>query len=220
MKTTWRLPAFPEFCRPFQVYFRSRRVRKFYEALGIDAGTSILDVGGNSFFWNLADQLGLPRPRLVVILNISAQDQTLRPGISWVRADARKLPFADRAFDVAFSNSVIEHLETAENQAGMAAEIRRSAGRYWVQTPDISFPIEPHYIMPFMHRLPRRAQRPLIRRATIWGLLSRPNPVEVEKILNELRLIPRHEFRRFFPDAEIVIERAAGIPKSLIAVRR
>ena len=44
-----------------------------------------------------------------------------------IEADATELPFADNAFDIAFSNSVIEHLGTWEKQQVFAREARRVA---------------------------------------------------------------------------------------------
>jgi hypothetical protein len=205
--------------RPFLKHFRTKRVKSFYETLGIGAETSIIDVGGNAFFWRLARDLNLAVPREVTILNIYDQNEELPDGVKWVRADARDMPFNDGQFDVAFSNSVIEHLETAENQAAMAAEIRRVARKYWIQTPDPRFPVEPHYITPFVHWLPKNVRRRVLRNGTVWGILSRPTKERVESILKEIRLIPPNEFREFFPDGKIIIERFAGLPKSMMAVR-
>ena len=130
------------------------------------------------------------------------------------------MPFTDNQFDVAFSNSVIEHLETAANQTAMAFEIRRVARMYWVQTPDPRFPVEPHYITPFIHWLPDSVRRHVSRNGTVWGIITRPTPQEVDARLKEIRLLSPKEFRNLFPDARIVIERFAGLPKSMVAVRR
>ena len=79
----------------------------------------------------------------------------LREARPWISRDATNLhEFGDASFDIAFSNSVIEHLSTFENQARMAAEVRRVARAYWVQTPNFWFPIEPHFLVPAWHWLP------------------------------------------------------------------
>jgi len=60
-----------------------------------------------------------------------------------VHADATCLPFADASYDIAFSNSVIEHVTTWERQQAFASEVRRVAPKLWIQTPARCFPIEP-----------------------------------------------------------------------------
>ncbi len=50
---------------------------------------------------------------------------------------------------------MIEHVPK-DLQPAFAHEIRRVGERYFVQTPNRYFPIEPHYQMPFVHSFPRR----------------------------------------------------------------
>ena len=129
---------------------------------------------------------------------------------------AARIPFADNHFDLAFSNSVIEHLGTAKQQTAMASEIRRVATRYWVQTPDPRFPVEPHYSTPFVHWLPKRLRRYALR-YTVWAFIRRPTAEKIESMLQEIRLIRYREFQAMFPNGKILVERFAGFPKSLIA---
>ena len=72
-----------------------------------------------------------------------------------------RLPFADGEFDLAYCNSVIEHVPR-ERRAAFAAELRRVARGWYVQTPARSFPIEPHSLLPGAHWLPARAAPPLL----------------------------------------------------------
>lgn len=142
------------------------------------------------------------------------------PGFDFRAGDGCALPFADGEFDVVFSNSVIEHVGSWERQQAFAREARRVGRRLWVQTPAREFFIEPHLLAPFVHWLPRRTQRGLIRWATGWGWLTRPTPAQVDEFLAEVRLLTRREMTELFPDCEILTERFLGLPKSYIAVRR
>ncbi|WP_255695553.1 methyltransferase domain-containing protein [Rhodohalobacter sp. 614A] len=55
----------------------------------------------------------------------------------YVQGDALDMHmFEDKSFDVVFSNSVIEHVGSFENQRRFADEVRRVGKAYWVQTPD------------------------------------------------------------------------------------
>lgn len=115
--------------------------------------------------------------------------------------DATALDHPDRSFDLAFSNSVIEHLFTWENQQRMADEVRRVARAYWVQTPNYWFPVEPHYLIPGWQWLPLGARERMLRGA------------------REIRLLRRGELARLFPDASLLPERVGGLVKSWTATR-
>ena len=125
-------------------------------------------------------------------------------------ADATALPFADGEFDVVFSNSVIEHVPR-DRQAAFAAEVRRVGERYFVQTPNRYFPIEPHYQLPFFQFVPERARRALTDRVEI-GWMARGGWAEIN-------LLDRQELQALFPDALVASERLAGLTKSLMAIR-
>ena len=196
--------------------FRRRRMRRFAQEFRSASRLRVIDVGGSSFNWSLAPET----PRLVLVnLRVPSDAQSLPDGIRLVVGDGTRLAFADGAFDVAFSNSVIEHLGTPERQAAFAGELRRVARGVWVQTPARGFPFEPHLLAPLVHWLPRRWQRRLLRRFTLWGWLSRPSPERVERFLAETRLLGPREMRELFPDCEIRRERFLGLTKSLVAVR-
>ena len=138
----------------------------------------------------------------------------------WVIADAQRLPFRDNVFEVAFSNSVIEHISDPADRQSFARELERVAERYYVQTPNFWFPVEPHLMTPFVHYLPRTLQRLLLRNFTVWGILVRPTPEGCDDFLRDIRMMDERELRQLFPEAEIWRERVFGITKSLIAAYR
>jgi hypothetical protein len=212
-------PLIHKIYAPLLAHFRAGRLGAFYKMNDVSVDSRILDVGGTVFMWNLASSLGLPLPREIVILNLYKAARTLPGHVRWICADARRMPFADGEFDVVFSNSVIEHLADAESQKRMADEIRRVGRSYWVQTPDPRFPVEPHYLTPFIHWIPPGPRRKLVRNGTLWGWLTRPDYRQIDERLAEIRLIRRTEFRSLFPDGQIMTERFLGLPKALIAVR-
>jgi ubiquinone/menaquinone biosynthesis C-methylase UbiE len=134
--------------------------------------------------------------------------------------DGCNLPFADGSYDMVFSNSVIEHVGTWEQQQAFAREARRVGRKLWIQTPAFECPVEPHYIAPFVHYLPRSVQKATLRWCTPWGWLQKPTKQQVNDAVDSTRLLSKREFRELFPDCEILTERLAGIlPKSYIAIR-
>lgn len=193
--------------------FRRRRMRAFEAAFRPTAATRILDVGGRPANWRLID--ATPS---VTLVNPEAPTWELTERMTAVRGDGCNLPFADGSLDVAYSNSTIEHLGGTERQEAFARELRRVGRRYYVQTPNRWFPLEPHYLTPFVHFLPRSWQVKLLRHGTVWGWVARPTPEQVAEVVKEIRLLDHGTMRRLFPEARIERERLLGLTKSLIAI--
>lgn len=203
---------------PFLRYFRKRRIQVFCNAFQISDSSRILDVGGTTMIWNLMEEMGYPTPQ-VVILNLTPNKNKLPERFQWVVADGTDLPYEDNHFDIVFSNSVIEHLGSWESQVKFAGEIKRVSQQYFLQTPDKRFFIEPHYLAPFIHWLPKIFQKKLLRNFTVWGLLTRPSKLQVQAMLSEHKLLNRKELIQLFPEGVIQVERFLGMPKSLLAIR-
>ncbi len=196
--------------------FRARRMDRFVRQFGIGPQTRVLDVGGTEFNWAMLPERSRPS---VVVLNIKAPKVARRlPQATWILGDATNLPFRDDAFDVVFSNAVLEHVGRFDNQRRYAEECRRVGRRYFVQTPNQGFVIEPHLVTPFIHWLPRRVQSRVMRNGTVWGLMQRPTQEQCDAFLDEVWMVRRHQMRELFPDGEIQSERFLGMPKSLVAV--
>jgi hypothetical protein len=188
-------------------------MREFWRQFEFKKEILVLDVGGDLFNWLLHSK----HPELV-ILNLSKPSRRVRRA-RWVVGDGRYLPFKDGVFDIVYSNSVIEHLGNLENQYLFSSECRRVANRYYVQTPDKRFPIEPHFITPFIHWLPSNIQKVLLRNFTVWGLLTRPTESYCNMVLREIKLLKESEMKMLFPDAKIINERFFLFSKSLIAIK-
>ncbi|MEO0069888.1 MAG: iron dependent repressor, metal binding and dimerization domain protein [candidate division WOR-3 bacterium] len=81
-----------------------------------------------------------------------------------------------------------------------AKEIARVGIRYYVQTPNKRFPIEPHLLTPLIHYflpyLPRSLQRQLLRYFTLWGWITRPTVQECERFLREVIGVSREVAQR------------------------
>ena len=189
-------------------------MRRFAQAFGLDPSTTVLDLGGAEYYWRWTGR----RPR-VVVANLERRD--LRPErLQWIQADGRRLPFGDRAFDVVFCNSVLEHLPDERSRESMAREIVRVGRGYWVQVPNRWFPVEPHTMTPGFHFLPRRWQVRLARNFTVWGWLQRPAPDEARGFVEGIHPMSAKDLARLFPDASIERERVAGLAKSVLVVRK
>jgi len=197
---------------------RARRFRQFETlAARLPRPLRLLDVGGTNAFW---ENRGWHQRSDVEVLtlNVVAEEQryaNIRP----LAGDARNLTqFGDRSLDVVFSNSVIEHLFTFEDQRRMASEIQRVGKAFWVQTPNYWFPIEPHFHFIGWQWLPLAVRVSILRRRTCGWRGPCPDPLRARRLVEEIRLLTRKEFQELFPCANILAERFYGFVKSWIAV--
>ena len=159
----------------------------------------------------------------ITVLNTDALSDAVKaeyPAFNCVTGNGCNLNYPDASFDVCFSNSVIEHVGSYEKQNKFAKEIRRVGKTIWVQTPAREFPIEPHFMAPFIHYYPRWLQRKTVRWFTVWGLTTKPSRCQIESMLNEIRLLTYAEMVELFPDCEIYREKFFGMTKSYVAIRR
>ncbi len=194
---------------------RGRRMAHFEATLAPTQATRILDVGGYSFNWTL-----ITTSPQVVLLNLIMPKHWPSRAVdcSYMVGDGRSLTFDDQSFDIAFSNSVIEHVGSWQDQKDFAAEIQRVGRSVWVQTPAKAFPFEPHFFTFFVHWLPRKVRKPLLRWLSLRRLLGL-NAQECDQLADEVRLLTFAEMRTLFKDCEIYTERFCGLPRSYIAVR-
>jgi hypothetical protein len=74
-----------------------------------------------------------------------------------------------------------------------------------------------------VHWLPKRWQRWIVPRFTVWSALVRPSTDRrefyVAHYLDDVRLLSASEFAALFPGARLIRERVCGWTKSLVAVR-
>lgn len=195
---------------------RGKRFQRFEElASRLPRPISILDIGGTVELWiqrGWADKEDVQ----ITLVNIQ-EDRRKHTRILSRIGDATDLcDFSDKSIDVVFSNSVIEHLCTRENQAAMAKEIMRVGRDFWVQTPNWWFPMEPHFQVPGWQWMPRSLRiRILMRRAC-----GRRGPcatyADAASLVDEIRLLTGRELADLFPTAQVVPERLAGLVKSWI----
>lgn len=178
------------------------------------ADMRVLDIGGEAQFWRHRNV----RPSQVTMVNVFEQPVD-EPWMTAVAGDGCALPDGLGTFDLVFSNSVIEHVGGHWRRERFADEVRRSAPSYWVQTPNRYFPVEPHFLIPFFQHLPLAVR---VQVAVRWPLGNYGTLKDRDLVLREAlttELVSRTEMRRYFPDAELVSERFAGLTKSLIAVK-
>jgi hypothetical protein len=173
------------------------------------------NVGGTESFWQM---VGFSDDAVQITLVNRTQQPVGLPSFSSVIGDACSLKqFADAEFDIVFSNSVIEHLGTFEHQRQMADEVRRVGKRYFVQTPNRYFPIEPHFEFPFFQFMPILFSAWIASHFALGWYGKFPSHEAAKKEIASIHLLSKHELERLFSEASICEEKLGGITISLIA---
>lgn len=196
---------------PIHTHFRRKRMQAFVEHFQPSATTTILDVGGTPQNWRLI----VAQPQ-ITLLNLPGRQPTAMPSNMQAQVgDGCAMEFADAAFDIVFSNSVVEHVGTWEDQQRFAREVQRVGQSYYVQTPNKWFPLEPHVITLGVHWLPHRWQRRVLPYTCLSAIVRRGTPW-LDRYLGSVRLLTYAECRTLFPNADIQRERFLGLTKSFV----
>ena len=175
---------------------RERKLRLFLEELRPTAETTVLDVGADELGFGEGDVCATmnffeelyPWPERITALGLhdGAGFRARYPRIPYVQGDACALPFEDGAFDIVFSNAVIEHVGGRDRQRQLVSEAIRVGRRVFITTPNRRFPIEVHTRLPLVHWLPD-------------AVSHRVYDVTGKEIGAEVDLLTRRSFAQLFP---------------------
>jgi len=200
--------------------FRAARFRRFVELLRDAPGlVHVLDAGGTVETWRLYAN-ALPPNVNVTLLNLKFSEMPDLRGVSYETGDARDLSrFPDRHFHVCFSNSLIEHVATFDEQQVIANEIRRVCRGYFVQTPNLFFPLDPHFLVPAWQFLPISIRSRILQKSDLGWIKQVKDPLLALQTVQSIRLLCAREMKRLFPDSHTLREQIGPLTKSLIACR-
>ena len=195
--------------------FRQKRMIFFKNQLDrIPKPIKILDVGGYEEFWinaGLTDRSDIH----ITILNLESS-KTKHKNLISVKGNATNLSaYSDNSFDIAFSNSVIEHLYSSDQQVKMANEIMRVGKYHYVQTPNKYFIIEPHYLLPYFQFLPKKT-RYFILTKTKLSRLQKWSEKDARQYLDEILLLSKNDMKELFPLSKLTREKFMGMTKSFV----
>lgn len=204
--------------------FRQRRFAKFLslvDSLDICGRViRILDLGGAMEYWEALQPLWNGRSFHVTIINLDRPNEEHPPHYSLRTGDACDLRnYEDNAFDIVHSNSVIEHVGGWSQMRAMAKQTRRLAPHYFVQTPNLWFPLEAHYRLPLVQFLPEAIRaRMLVKKQR--GYMPRCPDLDHAMIaVQSTNLLEYKLLQALFPDASIHREKILGLTKSITAMR-
>jgi SAM-dependent methyltransferase len=151
-------------------YQRRKMFRAFMAFAKPQPQDTILDVGVTSDrSYDHSNYFAAWYPHKAAITAVGLDDASflsaLYPGLRFVRADGRDLPFAQASFDYIHSSAVIEHVGDRRQQTRFLGEAWRVARKgIFVTTPNRWFPVEFHTILPLLHWAPPRFYRSILTR--------------------------------------------------------
>lgn len=198
------------------IRFRQKRFELFRHMVEfMPKPLEILDIGGTLDFWEKMHYSDI-KDIHITLFNIRDLEIS-RPGFKCMVGDARCMQqFEDKQLDIAFSNSVIEHLFDFESQQRMAKEVMRVGKSYFVQTPNRHFPLEPHFLIPFFQYLPLRFRIWLVLKFKL-GWQDFETVEENVDFVKGIRLLTKKDMQLLFPGAKIHTEKFLGLTKSFVA---
>jgi SAM-dependent methyltransferase len=191
---------------------RENRYRLFMRLMRPSATTRILNVGATGAQTGLSEQLEHWYPHLNQLtgggLNYdeAVDYRASFPGVTAVVFDGCALPFADKSFEIVYSNAVLEHLPGPDFVDRFAREVQRAGKSWFVSTPNYWYPFDPHYHLPLVQLLSENAQRRLVKRL---GKVP----------YDHLHLLKRSQLRSLFPTSQVIGSRVTFYPETLVAYR-
>jgi len=139
---------------------RKRKWKLFLNIFKPNRSMRVLDVGYTEKEYSSTDNFiekHYPFPENLTALGINDAGTISQryPKVKFVQYTGKIFPFKDKEFDLCWSNAVIEHVGSRNDQLYYLMEIKRVSNRAFLTTPNKYFPIEVHTRTPFIHFLPK-----------------------------------------------------------------
>lgn len=205
-------------------FFRARRfpvIERMIADIHARSGQCrIIDIGGRQEYWNpILPRLASYNAHITITNLEKVQPDGARHFTFQYGNACDMKEYETGSFDLAHSNSVIEHVGNWGQISASARELRRVGRAYYIQTPYFWFPLEPHFRVPCYHWLPEQMRAGMNMRSRL-GYFGRAETLDdAMENVQSISLLDRRQFAHLFPDAAVGFERVLGIAKSLIARR-
>jgi len=199
--------------------FRKRMFHKFMDVMRPRPESKVLDIGVTSDdVYQESNYFEKMYPYPEQIVCVGTEDggylEEKYKGLKFYKVNPSELlPFNDKEFDVAFSNAVIEHVGSFEEQKKFVREMSRVSKSFFITTPNRWFPVEFHTAIPLLHFLPPEMYRKVLSAIgeKYWSM---------EENLN---LLSRKDLKCLFEDQpDIIVDNVSlfGVPTNLIVYNK
>jgi SAM-dependent methyltransferase len=135
---------------------RKRKAQKIVAILDQDRpikGSKLLDIGTGS--GHIAHEFS-KHVKTVDSVDI-VDERKEKKGYKFKVVKNEKLPFKDAQFDVVVSNHVVEHTPSQDTHLSEIYRVLKPGGVVYLATPNKYWLTDPHYKLPFISWLPRKA---------------------------------------------------------------
>lgn len=95
----------------------------------------------------------------------------------------------------------------------------RVGKRYFIQTPNLYFPIEPHFVFPFFQFFPFPLRAYLLSKFTLGWMRKAENYEDAMLDVRSIHLLTKKGLSTLFPGAQIYEEIFMGFAKSFTLYR-
>ena len=90
--------------------------------------------------------------------------KSVYPNLKTILGDGRDTGLNENQFDITLSNATLEHVGSYEQQKSFVKEMNRvSKKKSIIITPNRYYPLDTHTMLPFIHWLPKKIHRKLLK---------------------------------------------------------
>ena len=126
-----------------------------------------LDVGcsDGAIALSLCDQFDQVFGADIDIKALSMIDHTACENVGFLSGDAMALPFENQSVDAIVCSQTYEHVPSSEKLFEEIYRVIKSGGMVLFSGPNKTFPVEPHFFLPFLHWLGQKSADRYLRLA-------------------------------------------------------
>ncbi len=181
----------------------------------------LVDLGGTFEYWNLLPVELIRKYRIsITLVNLPGtfRKKEYPDYFRCIELDCCDLScFSNNQFDLAHSNSVLEHVGSQSRMEKFIQEQLRVAHYFYLQTPDRKTPMEPHFFFPFFQYLPVTAQVYLVRNFDMGAFCRSRDIREAYRKVKSIHLLSEQNLETLLGRPVNFHERFCMMPKSLIS---